>query len=74
MDEETETVVMLLVIAVGAAILNQPARRRETILADINRVVGDPRVVPIHDGDHFRTARELRRLYDRLLPTWLARP
>lgn len=64
---------ILLVIAVGAILLETGAARRQRMLARIEREVGDPRLVPIHDGDHLRMSIELRRLFERLLPSWIAR-
>lgn len=73
MDEPDPTPLeMLLAIAVGAIIAQTPARRREQLLARIDAAVGDPRVVPIHDGDHLKMSIKLRGLYERLLPSWLA--
>jgi hypothetical protein len=63
---------MLLIIAVGALIAETPARRRQGVLRRISRSVGDPRIVPIHDGDDLKMSIELRALYERLLPSWTA--
>jgi hypothetical protein len=72
MDESPTPLQMLLVIAVTEIIRATRAPERQRVLAGIDRTVGDPRVVPIHDGDHLRLSAEMRRLYEALLPLWLA--
>lgn len=64
---------LLLVIVVSELIVTEPAKRRERVLVGIERAIGDPRIVPLHDGDHLRMTVELRNLYNRLLPSWLSR-
>lgn len=72
MDEETIAWIDLLAIAVGALVAETPANRRGRLLARIDEAIGSPAMTPIGDGDFVRKSREIRALYERLLPNWLA--
>ena len=71
-DEPLSPTERILLIAVGAIIVETEAARREPILARIDAAVGNPRTLPIHDGDHLRMRAALRRIWEQLLPTWIA--
>ncbi len=70
MEPDPSPIEMFVLIGPGAVIRAAPPARRARILRDITTGVGDPSVIPIHDGNALPMATALRALYDRFVPTW----